>query len=239
MEIYILIILVVCLGAFVQSSAGFGFSIITMSLFPLFFSVIDSMILVVFTNLVAIVFIVVKYFKHIQFKLLVVPLILLLITTYYGLVNAVKIDNDIFMKILGIALILLSIYFYFFSKKIKMPANQLTATITGVVAGLMNGFLSIPGPAVVLYYSAAIKDKKEYIATVQFLFLSSTLLKIAFFTTQYDVSLEIIKLIPFTILAAMLGTFLGHRAFKKMNSETLKKLVYIVMAVAGIKYLLF
>ena len=161
MEIYIWIIVIVALGAFTQSSSGFGFSIITMSLFPLFFSVIDSMILVVLTNMVAVTFIVIRYFKHIQFRLLIIPVILSLITTYIGLINIVSIDNHIIIKVLGIALILLSIYFLFFANKIKVPANQLTASIAGITAGLMNGFLSIPGPPVVLYYSAALEDKRE------------------------------------------------------------------------------
>jgi uncharacterized protein len=233
------IILIVILGAFSQSSSGFGFSIITMSLFPLFFSVIDSMILIVFTNLVAVTFIVVRYYKHIQFKLLIIPVILSLITTYIGLINLIEIDNDIIIKGLGVLLILLAVYLFFFSNKVKVPANQLTASIAGIIAGLMNGFFSIPGPPVVLYYSSAIGDKRQYIATVQFLFLTSSILKIGFFSTQYGVNAELINLLPFSILAAVLGTVLGHWAFKKLSSAHIKKLVYIVMVIAGIKYLLF
>jgi len=239
MEIYIAIVLVVILGAFTQSSAGFGFSIITMSLFPLFYSVVDSMILVVFINFVAVTYVVVKYFKFIRFRLLIVPLLLSLVATYFGLVNIVSIDNDIFVRILGGALILLSIYFFFFSSKISIPANQWTASTAGIVTGLMNGFFSMPGPPAVLYYSAAIKDKKEYIATIQTLFLVNSILKSVFFITNYDVSADILKIIPIAVIAAIIGTLLGNKAFKKLSSENLKKVVYVVMVLAGIKYLLF
>ncbi len=239
MEIYIWIILIVILGAFSQSSSGFGFSIITMSLFPLFFSVINSMVLVAFTNIIAVTFIVIKYFKYVKFKLLMIPAALTLLTTYIGLMNLVSIDNSSIIKILGISLILLSIYFFFFANKIQIPANQFTAAVVGITAGLMNGFLAIPGPPIVLYYSAALKDKKEYMATVQFLFLMSNILKIYFFTINYGVSSEIAKYIPFMIIAAIFGTFIGHNAFKKLSSDSLRKVIYVIMVISGVKYLCF
>lgn len=42
MGIYILIILIVIFAAFAHSSSGFGYAIIAISLFPLFFYIIDS-----------------------------------------------------------------------------------------------------------------------------------------------------------------------------------------------------
>lgn len=54
--------------------------------------------------------------------------------------KVVSIDNDIYVRVLGAGLIVLSIYFFFFSNKIKIPANQWTAASAGIISGLINGF---------------------------------------------------------------------------------------------------
>ncbi len=194
---------------------------------------------VVFTNLIAVVF-VVSDTLNISGSNFDSTCHTLTDNYIYRISKCCVINNDIVFKNIG-RCVYPSINFISFSSqvKVKIPANQLTASIAGVVAGLMNGFLSIPGPPVVLYYSAAIEDKKEYIATVQFLFLTNSILKIVFFTTTYGVSDEIARYIPFTIVAAIVGTYLGNKAFKKLSSDNLKRVVYLVMILAGIKYLLF
>lgn len=197
------------------------------------------MILMVFSGLVITIYISVKYFKYINFKLLIVPLVLSLCTTYFGLKNVVSIDNDIYVRVLGAGLIVLSIYFFFFLNKIKIPANQWTAASAGIISGLMNGFFSIPGSPIVLYYSAANEDKRGYIAATQVLFLSNSILKAVFFAIQYEISSQVSKLIPFTITADVAGTLIGNKAFKKRSFKSLKKVVYVVMVLAGFKYLVF
>lgn len=90
-----------------------------------------------------------------------------------------------------------------------------------------------------MYYSATIEDKRGYIATAQVLFLSNSILKAVFFAIQYEISSQVSKLFPFTITAAVAGTLIGNKAFKKLSFKSLKKVVYVVMALAGFKYLVF
>lgn len=238
MDIILIAILIVFIAAIIQSSTGFGFSITTMMVMPLLFSVMDSMVLINMTNFVAVIFVTVKYYRKIQWRLVVLPLGLSLIGNYIGMSNIVAMNNTYAMMILGSALLLLSFYFFFFSKKIRIPANQATAAMSGTASGLMSGFFSIPGPPMVLYYSVAIKDKEAYIGTIQCFFLINSLFRFAFFMTSVAVTPIIFKVLPFTFVAALLGAFTGNYIFRKAPTEIIHKLIYGFMALSGIYYIL-
>ena len=65
--------------------------------------------------------------------------------------------------ILGITLILLSIYFTFFKKEgIKIKPNWFNTISLGSLSGLMGGLFSMQGPPVVYYYLSTQKTKEEY-----------------------------------------------------------------------------
>lgn len=237
MKIILVAILIVYIAALIQSSTGFGFSITTMMILPLLFSVTDSMVLINMTNFVAVIFVMVKYYRKIQWRLIFVPLILSLIGNYIGMTNIVRMDNTYAMMVVGSALLVLSIYFYFLSDKIKMPANQTTAAVSGSVSGLMSGFFSIPGPPMVLYYSVAIKDKEAYIGTIQCFFFINAIFRFSFFMTSVEVAPIIFKVLPYTIGAAFIGAVTGNYIFRKAPTEIIHKLIYGFMALSGIYYI--
>ncbi len=237
MDNVVLICVIVMAAAFIHSFAGFGFSIIAMALLPMLMSVIDSMMLLIFANLVTVAYITVKYFRYINFRLLIVPVVLSLAGNYVGLSCLVGFDNAFAIKILGSALVLLSAYFFFFSKKIKIPDNQIFASIAGAASGLMSGFFSIPGPPIVLYYSAATKQKEEYLSTLQMFFLVNTIFKIIFFVLSYKIKMDILCTIPFVVVSAGIGVLFGNVVFKKTSLGILKKIIYLVMTISGIWYI--
>lgn len=229
--------LIIFIAALIQASTGFGFSITTMMVFPLIFAVTDSMVLINMTNFVAVTFVAVKYFKHIRWKLVALPLVLSLVGNYIGLKNIVSMNNTNAMMFLGVALILLSVYFFFFSTKIQIPANQTTAAVSGTASGLMSGFFSIPGPPMVLYYSVAIKEKEAYIGTIQCFFLINALFKFTFFINAVEVAPVIYTVLPYALLAALLGAFVGNYIFRKASPAIIHKLIYGFMALSGLYYL--
>ncbi len=62
---------------------------------------------------------------------------------------------------IGAALVAFAAFFLLFSNRIRIEANPMTATMSGVASGLMGGFFGMPGPPIVLYYSVAIKEKRH------------------------------------------------------------------------------
>lgn len=233
----IIICIAVFIGAFIQASIGFGFAIVTMAVIPLFIQMTDSLMLLFLCSTIIVGYLAIRNIRYVNYKLLIVPLIFTLIGNYVGLLALVNTDNELAVKLLGGLLILFSIYFFLFSDKVKLPNNQISASIAGIISGVISGFFNIPGPPMVLYYSVAIKDKKAYFATLQMLFFISVLFKIVLFLITEEVSETIKPIIPFAVLFSVLGLILGIYFFNRLSSEKVKKMVYIFMTLAGIWYI--
>ena len=96
-----------------------------------------------------------------------------------------RIEDHILRRILGVALILISIYFMLFSKRIKLPARTCSlarARTTkkvqvgaGTLSGLMGGFFGMQGPPAVLYFIQSEPTKEHYMAMAQTYFLIGNL----------------------------------------------------------------
>lgn len=234
----IMLICIIGVAASVQSSAGFGFSIICMIFLPQLLAVVDSMVIISVVNFVAVTAVTIRYRKHIQWKQLGLPLILSLLGNYIGLREITTMDNGTAMVVIGTSLIVLSMYLLFFSSRIHLQPNYINSGICGSVSGLMSGFFSIPGPPMVLYYSTATKTKEAYIATIQFFFLVNGIFKVTFFMTSVEFDQGTWKVIPLLLLAAGAGTLAGSWLFDRISEKVMKRMVYVFMTAAGLYYVL-
>lgn len=224
------------MASIIHSTAGFGFSIITMMMFPLFFTLPESIVLKTYSGIIMVIGIVIRYRRDIDFKMLFWPLLLAVPGAIYGVISVTTIDNALAKKILGITLILLAVYSFTISDKIKVPATKCTALAGGGVAGLMGGFLGVPGPAIVLYYSMVLKKKEAYMGTVQTFFLIIDIITITFMSREMTFTPQIIKMTPIAAAASIVGMFLGGIIFKKLPAQIVHKVIYVVMSLAGVYY---
>lgn len=225
-------------GSFVQTATGFGCAIIIMSMWPMLLPVPETTQLLLFGTLVQSGYVAFKFRRHINFKIVTVPLILALAGTCLGITLLLNADNTTAVRVIGIMLIVLAVYFLVFNKRISIPENIWTASMAGAVSGVLSGFFNIAGPPIVLYYSAAAKDKEEYTGTVQFLFAAMVAFKMVFLGVKRGLSEMVLTHAPFVIAGSTLGMILGLRLFSKLSTVTIKKMVYILMIVAGIWYIL-
>lgn len=236
-QLGILLVLTGIFASFVQASTGFGFSIIIMAIWPFFMPVTDAVYLQLVAGLVAVGYIAIKDWKHINFKIIWIPLIIALFGSYLGLAFLLQTPNAKAVLLLGFLFILLSIYFIVFGNKISVPNKWYTAGIAGICSGLMSGFFNIAGPPVVLYYNVACKSKTEYRATLQFFFMILIIFKITVMSINQSFSYEIIKFMPFVAAASVLGIFIGSKVFVRLPVHKLKRAVYILMSISGIWYI--
>jgi uncharacterized protein len=225
------------LAAIIQTTTGFGFSIIIMALWPMMFSVLDSVWLSLFGSGIIISFITFKYFKYINFKIIILPLLLSLIGTLTGLTLLVNTSNDLARRWLGALMILLSIYMFFVEDRIKIPSHWWFGVLVGTLSGVMGGFLNIPGPPIVVYMSVATQDKREYISTLQFFFFSNYFLKITYLLIFTEVHSLDIQLGITVFFASVFGIILGTRLFNRLGTLRIKEFTYVMMLLSGIQFL--
>lgn len=168
-----LFLVLIGMGAgFVQRVSGFGLGIFAMVFLPHFLpthtaaAAISSLFACMTTTYNAI-----RYRKNIAFKTALPMICAALISIPVAVRFSAVVAGNIFEILLGIVLIILSLYFVFFNKNIKLKPNLPNGILAGGLGGILGGLFSTGGPPAVIYLSSATVDNITYFATIQFLFL--------------------------------------------------------------------
>lgn len=141
--------------------------------------------------------------------------------------------------ILGITLILLSLYFTFFKKDgVKIKPNWFNTISLGSVSGLMGGLFSMQGPPVVYYYLSTQETKEEYMAQTQCFFLLGNLWMTLLRAGEGIITAEVGKCYLIAITGCLIGMWVGAHIYDKMNKDLLLKVIYIFLAYSGVSMII-
>ncbi|MBW7572362.1 sulfite exporter TauE/SafE family protein [Caproiciproducens faecalis] len=228
------IILVTFLASMIQVTTGFGYGIVTMSLWPFVLPLKQAAVMEAVTCFFMVVGLVVKLRKHINYKLLTYPLISSFIFNFLGVYVLVSSTEALLRRILGLVLIATSVYFIFFSEKITLLPNRRNGFFAGALSGFFNGVFSLGGPPVAVYFLSVAKDKMEYNATMQCFFAVNVVL--LFFNHLFlgNINTQVLQDSAIAIIGLPLGTLAGFVLFKKLSVQLIKKIVYVFMLVFGL-----
>jgi len=231
-------LVIFAVSALVQSTTGFGFGIVSMIFLPYFMTdYMGATALTGLGSLVASGFVTIKNFKKASWK------IILPIICGYTAANAVTVkiaksfSSELLTKILGVALIVMSIYFIFFNNKFRVKPTVTNGVIAGVFGGIGAGMFSIGGPPVVIYILSATEDKNIYRASLLTYFVMCGVVSTTVRYLNGIVTSEVMMLFALSIVGIAIGTYIGGKIFHKINADLLKKLIYCVMALSGITML--
>lgn len=231
---YILPGIMVAIASFTQSSSGFGFGILSMSMLPLIMPFKTASILVALTSTFMSLYIVFKFRKNFDFKMFIVPTISATICSYIGVHMLLDLKESVLNIIMGCTLLTLAAYFMFFNKKIKLKANNVTGLIAGSVSGFFGGLFNVGGPPMVAYYLSVTDDKLKYQSTIQAFFAFNTVFVVFMHFINGNVTRQLIPQLISCATGMAIGTGLGLIVLKKISIKGIKKFVYIFMIVAGI-----
>ena len=235
-----LFIFLLSIGAsFVQRTTGFGFGIFIMTMLPFLMpsygeATTLSGLLAITTSAV----IVWRLREHVIWKRLWTILLTFIIVSTIAIFALKRIEDHILRQILGVALIVISIYFALFSQKIKLPTTKKVQVGAGTLSGLMGGFFGMQGPPAVLYFIQSEPSKEHYMAMTQTYFLIGNVMMTivraynGFFTTT------VLTDYCFGLGGVIIGTTLGAYVFKHIPNRIFRYIVYAYIAVSGVVILL-
>lgn len=240
---YVLLILCACGAGFVQRTAGFGFGIFLIPLL-LLLGVMggDYKSIVSLSSMMAATLSLITVFnlrKSLNWRY-IWPLLIVFMPSS-ALFSFVMFGTDAsWLKIiLGIALILLSIYFTFFKKDgIKINPNWFNTIGLGSLSGLMGGLFSMQGPPVVYYYLSTQETKDQYMAQTQCFFLLGNLWMTMLRAGEGIITTEVGKSYLIAITGCLSGMWIGARVYNKMNKDLLLKVIYIFLAYSGVSMII-
>lgn len=235
MDTAILIFLLCIVSAFVFRTTGFGFGIVIMTVLPsLMPSYGEATALSGLLAMSMSVFVAYRMRKFVTWSRLL-PMLLT-----FGLISAVAIftlkrmDDVVLRRILGVALVLISIYFTYFSNRIHIRTTVPFQIGAGTISGLMGGFFGMQGPPAVLYFVQSEPDKDHYLAMMQhYLLLGNVMMTCVRWKNGFVTPTVGIDYL-YGIGGVAIGATIGSWAFRKIPNKYFRYVVYGYIAVAGI-----
>ena len=173
----------------------------------------------------------VRSIKDINFKQLAIMIGGMIPGVVVGLWLFSNSPIKILMLIYGIVVVLIGL------KKLLLPAKKdipkWAQYVAILLAGLMQGMFTSGGPFLALYSSAAIKDKREFRATVSSVW---SLLNIYMIISMFRSGMYqtyTYKLIGFSIIPLFAAIAIGNILNRKMKQEFFLKFVYCLLILSG------
>ena len=145
-----------------------------------------------------------------------------------------RIEDHILRRILGVALILISIYFMLFSQRIKLLTTKKVQVGAGTLSGLMGGFFGMQGPPAVLYFIQSEPTKEHYMAMTQTYFLIGNLMMTLVRAYHGFFTRTVLVDYCYGIGGVAIGTMLGAYVFKHIPSRIFRYVVYAYIGISGI-----
>ncbi len=222
------------LSALIQSVTGFGFGIIMMAVMPLFLPYTSALTISTVLSLALNITILARCWRDISWKQLMLPALFCILGSSAGMFLMANKPSPVYKHLLGVFLVMLAIWLYFFSEKVKLKATMRNAAVAGVISGACGGLFSVSGPPMVLYFVSVIEDKKEYMATLQCYFLLNNIYLL--------VMRAVLHLLPQGVWVPTLwgaagllaGSLAGGKIFNRLDGKKLKSFVYGFMALSGL-----
>lgn len=222
-------------ASFVQRTTGFGFGIFIMTLLPFLMpSYGEATALSGLLALTTSAIITFRMRRFITWKRLIPILVTFIAISSVAICLLSRIHDDVLRKILGIVLMITSIYFAFFSSRIKIKTTLPYQIGAGSISGIMGGFFGMQGPPAVLYFISSEPDKNHYMAMVQTYFLIGNTMMTIVRASNGFVTATVGRCYVFCLAAVVIGTLLGSWAFKRIPGRIFPYVVYSYIGISGL-----
>jgi hypothetical protein len=232
---HIPLVLVICfIAGLIQGATSFGFAIFLMSLLPLVIPFKTAGVLVSFLNFVIGSQMMYLLRKNINLKILIVPVLTSMVSSMVGVHLFIHCSDDLAKRILGAVLVLLTIYFVYFSNKnMKLVPNLKSGLIFGMISGLLCGMFNIGGPPLIIYYFYSTSSNIEFKACIECHFAIMALCTTVTHIVYGNMNLAILKLVAVAIIVVVTAGYIGLKIFRKLDRNKLSKCIYTLMFIMG------
>ena len=234
----ILYIILLAAGAsFVQRTTGFGFGIFIMTALPFLMpSYAEAVTLSGILSLTSSTVVMLKYLKYVSWKRILPILASFLVMSALAVFMLERIEGRTMRIILGLILILLSLYFCFFKERLQKVIKPTSGWQigSGVISGVMGGLFGMQGPPVVLYLINSEPDKNHYMGMIQtYAVLTSVIMLVTRACNGY-LTTAVGTTYLYSITGLVVGVLAGNWAFKRLPDKLFAYIVYAYIGISGL-----
>lgn len=225
---------IILVASILQTSTGFGFSILATPFLLLIFEPAEAIQINLLLSLVISGALITKIFKDIDFGIIRRFL--------YGSVVGLPVGIMIFLLIdinklkLGVSLIILALTIMLMLQ-FRIKQNKKRDLVVGGLSGSLTTSIGMPGPPLLLYFSGTDTQKEKLrgttLAFYLFIYFISLVIQVIFAGTSKTVWISSGMALPIVLV----GLYLGQLLFKRINQSIFRIVTYIILMFTGI-YLL-
>lgn len=240
-ENIIFLILLAAGASFIQRTIGFGFGIFIMTALPFLMSSYgEAVTLSGLLSLTSATIVMVKYLKFVTWKRLLPIIASFIIFSTIAICLLDKIEGQAMRRILGITLILISLYFSFFKARLQKLIRPTKGWQygTGAASGIMGGLFAMHGPPVVLYLIVSEPDKDHYMGMIQTYAVVTNITMLAVRAFNGYVTPAVGSSYIYSLIGLAIGVIAGNWAFKHIPNRLFTYIVYAYIGVSGLIILL-
>ena len=240
-ENIIFLILLAAGASFIQRTIGFGFGIFIMTALPFLMpSYGEAVTLSGLLSLTSATIVMVKYLKFVTWKRLLPIVASFIIFSTIAICLLDKIEGQAMRRILGITLILISLYFSFFKARLQKLIRPTKGWQygTGAASGIMGGLFAMHGPPVVLYLIVSEPDKDHYMGMIQTYAVVTNITMLAVRAFNGYVTPAVGSSYIYSLIGLATGVIAGNWAFKHIPNRLFTYIVYAYIGVSGLIILL-
>lgn len=230
-ENIVILILIVLIASTLQTSTGYGFSIIgtpfLLMLYPAHMAIQMNIILSICLS----AFMIFKIRNEVDKALLMRLIKGSILGLVFGIFVYLYLDIQLLKMTVGVIILILTILLIF---KLTINRSRNKDFLTGGVSGVLTTSIGVPGPPLLLYFSGAGTDKTTLRSTTLayylFVYFASLVMQISFGGTSKETWVFSLLAIPPLFAGIVLGQFL----FKWISQYIFLMITYIILIFTGI-----
>lgn len=234
MEDLIILVLVVLIASLLQTSTGYGFSIIGTPFLLLIYPAHTAIQVNIILSICLSAFMIFKIRNEVDKSLLIKLIKGSIAGLIFGIFMYLFLDIRLLKMIVGALILVLTILLIF---KLTIKRTNSRDFLTGGISGLLTTSIGVPGPPLLLYFSGAKIDKTTLRSTTLtyylFVYFASLVMQISFGGTTSETWISSFLAIP----PLFAGIMLGQLLFKWISQNTFRIITYVILIFTGI-YLL-
>jgi uncharacterized protein len=231
---FLLFFIIILIASILQTSTGFGFSILATPFLLLLFGPAEAIQLNLVLSLIISIALIWKIRSDIDFFIVK----RLVVGSIFGLPIGISIFliMDIDKLKIGISLVILVLTLLLILK-FRIRSSKGRDLVVGGLSGALTTSIGMPGPPLLLYFSGTDTQKEILRATTLcfylFIYLVSLIIQVIFVGTNKVVWISSSVALPLVLL----GLYLGQLLFTRINQRIFRIVTYVILLFTGV-YLL-
>ena len=233
----IYLILLAAGASFVQRTIGFGFGIFIMTVLPFLMpSYGEAVTLSGLLSLTSATVVMVKYLKYVTWKRMLPIAAAFVIFSTIAIFMLDRIEGQAMRVILGIMLVLISLYFSFFEDKLQKIIRPTKGWQfgAGTASGIMGGLFGMHGPPVVLYLISSEPDKDHYMGMIQTYAVITNIAMLIVRAFAGYVTPAVGGAYLYGLAGLAMGVIAGNWAYRRIPGKLFTYIVYAYIGVCGL-----